>query len=233
MLMTTLRIVYTKENYMSFLGHLELMKLFERVFRYNKLPLKFSEGFNPIPKMTYASPLSVGYSSKAEVMEVQLESEVPLSDILKLNFPDGIKVVDAAYVTSKKSLMASLTHSEYLIKVEFKQSIQQLPIDEWIQDFLNQSEVLYEKKAKNGNMRSLNIIELIDSLKIVYKGEQEMILRAIVQTGSQGSLNPETLVNVMCKHFGIPQEIDNIRVERLQLFFKNEDKLTPLFEMSV
>jgi len=231
--MTTLRIVYTKETYMSFLGHLELMKLFERVFRYNKLPLKFSEGFNPIPKMTYASPLSVGYSSKAEVMEVQLESEVPLSDILKLNFPDGIKVVDAAYVTSKKSLMASLTHSEYLIKVEFKQSIQQLPFDEWIQDFLNQSEVLYEKKAKNGNMRSLNIIELIDSLKIVYKGEQEMILRAIVQTGSQGSLNPETLVNVMCKHFGIPQEIDNIRVERLQLFFKNEDKLTPLFEMSV
>lgn len=231
MLMTTLRIVYTKENYMSFLGHLELMKLFERVFRFNQLPLKFSEGFSPIPKMTYASPLSVGYSSKGEVMEVQLESEVPLEKIKSLNFPEGIEVIDAAYVNSKKSLMASLSHSEYLIKVEFKQNIEQFPIDEWIQAFLNETEVLYEKKAKNGKMRSLNIIELIHSLKIVYKGDREMILRSIVQTGSQGSLNPETLVNVMLKHFGIPQEVDNIRIERLQLLFDEEGKLIPLFEM--
>ncbi|GAB6109592.1 TIGR03936 family radical SAM-associated protein [Fusibacter bizertensis] len=231
MLVTTLRIIYTKENYMSFLGHLELMKLFERVFRFNKLPLKFSEGFNPIPKMTYASPLSVGYSSKGEVMEVQLESEMPLNTILNLNFPEGIKVIDAAYVNSKKSLMASLSHSEYLIKVEFKQSIEQLPVDEWISAFLNQSEVLYEKKAKNGNMRSINIIELIHTLKMVYKSEHELILRAIIQTGSQGSLNPETLVNVMCKHFGIPHEIDNIRIERLQLLYEEENKLLPLFEM--
>ena len=39
--MTTLRIKYTKEKYMSFLGHLELMKLFERIFRFNKLTLKY------------------------------------------------------------------------------------------------------------------------------------------------------------------------------------------------
>ena len=110
--MITLRIVYTKEGYMAFLGHLELMKLFERVFRFNKVPLKFSEGFNPIPRMTFAAPLSVGYSSKYEVMEVLLEKEMPIEQVKTMQFPDGIKVVDASYVQSKKSLMAALSHAE-------------------------------------------------------------------------------------------------------------------------
>lgn len=77
------------------------MKLFERIFRFNKLPLKYSEGFSPIPKMTFASPLSVGYSSKCEIMEVILDKEVPLEHIKNLKFPDGISILDANYVQSK------------------------------------------------------------------------------------------------------------------------------------
>lgn len=227
--MLTLRILYTKEKYMIFLGHLEVMKLFERIFRFNKLPLKYSEGFNPIPKMTFASPLSVGYSSKCEIMEVVLDKEVPLEQVKNIKFPEGIKILDANYVQSKKSLMATLTHAEYLIKVEFIQNIDQLPIDEWIEQFLSKSEVLFEKKAKNGKMRSLNIIEYIHTLKLVFKGENEIILRATLQSGSNGSLNPETLVNVMHENFKMQQEINTIRVEKIGLFYELEGALKPLF----
>ena len=229
--MKTLRIQYTKEKYMVFLGHLEMMKLFERIFRFNKLPLKYSEGFSSIPKMTYASPLSVGYSSKGEIMEVQLEEEVPIDTILSLKFPDGIEVVKAAYVESKKSLMASLSHSEYLIKVDFDQRIEQLPLDEWVEKFLQETEVNFEKKAKNGKMRTLNVIEFIHSLKLIYKGENEIILRTVLQTGSQGSMNPETLVEVMCQYFKITQTISSIRVEKQMLYYSDEQGLKPLFEL--
>ncbi len=231
--MVTLRILYTKEKYMAFLGHLELMKLFERIFRFNKLPLSYSGGFSPIPKMTFASPLSVGYSSKCEIMEVQLDHEVPIESILTMQFPDGIKTVEANYVETKKSLMASLSHSEFLIKVEFKQPIDQLPIDEWISNFLQAGEVTFEKKAKNGNLRTLNVLEFIESLKIVYKVDRDIILRAVLQTGSQGSLNPEKLVEVMCTYFKMTQEIETIRIERLMLFYSDEGILKPLFEMKV
>lgn len=229
--MVTLRLQYTKEKYMIFLGHLELMKLFERVFRFNKLPLKFSEGFNPIPKMTFASPLSVGYSSKYEVMEVQLKEEVPIASILNLAFPEGIKIIQAGYVESKKSLMASLTHSEYLIKVEFKQSIGQLPFAEWIQSFLEAGTIAFEKKAKNGKMRTLNVLEYIRSLHFVYSDDEELILRTIVQTGSQGSLNPETMIRVFMDFFKLPQEIERIQVEKIALYYEENDTLKTLFEL--
>lgn len=229
--MVTLRLQYTKEKYMIFLGHLELMKLFERVFRFNKLPLKFSEGFNPIPKMTFASPLSVGYSSKYEVMEVQLKEEVPIAFILNLAFPEGIKIIQAGYVESKKSLMASLSHSEYLIKVEFKQSINQLPFAEWIQSFLEAGTIEFEKKAKNGKMRTLNVLEYIRSLHFVYSDEEELILRTIVQSGSQGSLNPETMIRVFMDYFKLPQEIERIQVEKIALYYEENDTLKTLFEL--
>lgn len=218
--MITLRIVYTKEGYMAFLGHLELMKLFERVFRFNKVPLKFSEGFNPIPRMTFAAPLSVGYSSKYEVMEVLLEKEMPIEQVKTMQFPDGIKVVDASYVQSKKSLMAALSHAEYLIKVEFNSNIERLPIAEWIDAFTQNNEIVYEKKAKNGKMKQVNINEQIDSFKMVFQSEQEILFRATLQSGSQGSLNPETLVKVLFETFKVPQSIETIRVERIGLFLK-------------
>ena len=195
--------------------------------------MSYSGGFNPIPKMTFASPLSVGYSSQCEIMEVQLDEEVSIESVLTMKFPEGINAVDAKYVETKKSLMASLSHSEFLIKVDFKQPIDQLPIDEWIPNFLQSGEVTYEKKSKNGNVRTLNILELIESLKLVYKMENEIILRAVLQTGSQGSLNPEKLVEVMCIHYQLTQEIDFIRIERLMLFYNDEGTLKPLYEMKV
>lgn len=230
--MTTLRIKYTKEKYMSFLGHLELMKLFERIFRFNKLPLKYSEGFNPIPKMTFASPLSVGYSSKCEIMEVQLEMAVPVQEILSMKFPEGITLLDAKYVNSKKSLMASLSHADYLIKVEFQQSIEHLPMNEWFNKFISAGTVNFEKKAKNGNIRTLNILEYIHTLKLVYQGENDMILSATLQSGSQGSLNPETLVTVMLNFFELPYEVLSIMIERTALHYQDDVNLMPLFEMS-
>lgn len=229
--MVTLRVQYTKEKYMIFLGHLELMKLFERVFRFNKLPLKFSEGFNPIPKMTFASPLSVGYSSKYEVMEVQLKEEVPIESVLNLAFPEGIKIVQASYVETKKSLMASLSHSEYLIKVEFNQNITQLPFSECIQSFLEAGTIEFEKKAKNGKMRTLNVLEYIHTMHYVFSDEEELILRAIVQSGSQGSLNPETLVRVFVDYFKLPQGIERIQVEKIALYYEENNMLKTLFEL--
>jgi len=221
--MLTLRLVYTKENYMKFLSHLELMKLFERIFRFHQLPLKYSEGFNPIPKMTFAAPLSVGYSSLREVMEVQLSEQLPLERVLAIQFPSGIKIIDASYVNTKKSLMAHLSHAEYLIKVDMKKNIEQLPLKEWIEKFLNAETVTIEKKGKNGKMRSLEILPLINRYEIVYQGETETIFRAVLQSGSQGSLNPEALIEAFFGFYQMAHEIQTIQVERRLLLYTDSD----------
>jgi len=68
-----LLIKYTKEDRLKFISHLELIRVIERALRRGNIPLKFSEGFNPHPKISFAAPLSVGVSSQGEYMTVEVE----------------------------------------------------------------------------------------------------------------------------------------------------------------
>lgn len=230
--MQTLRILYTKESYMRFLGHLELMKLFERVFRFNNLPLKFSEGFNPIPRLTFASPLSVGYSSKSEIMEVILNSEISIEQVKNIKFPNGIKVLDAQFVNCKHSLMSKLEYAEYILKVEYDSRVEQLPFKEWTESFVNEKEIFYEKKTKRGTMKAVNAIEQIQDMKLLYNEDNDVVFKVLLQTGSNGSLNPEKLIEIFGSHYKLNQKVVNIDVERLGLYFTKNGNLTNLYELS-
>lgn len=230
--METLRIVYTKQKYMRYLSHLELMKLFERVFRFQKLPLKFSEGFNPHPKMTFAAPLSVGFSSQAEIMEVQLNDKVDLDHVVQMKFPDGIEISKAKYVESKKSLMASIDFSEYMIRIDFNASIQEYPFEERAESFLNQEAVNYEKKTKKGTMKTVNALALVERFSVVFKEENELILRAtLASSSSAGSLNPELLAKLFLDFCKNEKEIEQIEVERINMFMKSDKNLISLYEL--
>lgn len=225
--MVTLRIKYTKENYMKFLGHLELMKLFERVFRRHKYPLKFSEGFNPHPKMTFASPLSVGYSSKCEIMEVALTRELTIEEVKRTVFPDGIKILDALYVDTKKSLMGSIDASEYFINV----ATDQVPetVEDSLGQFLSQDHIFYEKLNKKGKAREVDAKSQINSASIIYKDAKEFTLRCDLQTNSQGNLNPELFVKLFFEFMGKQEDQFSVEVERINMFDENHN---PLFMMS-
>ncbi|GAU77426.1 TIGR03936 family radical SAM-associated protein [Fusibacter sp. 3D3] len=230
--METLRIVYKKQKYMKFLSHLELMKLFERVFRFHKLPLKFSEGFNPHPKMTFASPLSVGFSSQSEIMEVQINHKIDIETITQMQFPEGIEILKAKYVTNEKSLMASIDFSEYIIRIDFKSTLEFNAYEEKVESFLNQSEVNYEKKTKKGTMKTVNALELIKGFSVVFKEANELILRAtLASSSSAGSLNPELFAELFLNFCKNEKEIDHIEVERINMFMDQNSSLVSLYEL--
>ena len=95
-----LRLRFKKEGLARFISHLDLMRTFERAFRRAELPIAFSQGFNPRPKMTFASALSVGISSSSEYLDVEFSEDVSASDVaLTLNpaLLDGIKVTDVKW----------------------------------------------------------------------------------------------------------------------------------------
>ena len=106
-----------------------------------------------------------------------------------------------------------------------------MPFAEWIQTFLEAGTIEFEKKAKNGKMRTLNVLDYIRTLNFIFSDEDELILRTILQTGSQGSLNPETLVRVFMDYFKLPQEIERIQVEKLALYYEENGVLKTLFEL--
>ena len=118
--MNKLRFCFSKGEDVKYIGHLDLIEVFDRAFRRAKMPLSFSSGFNPRPKLTFAHPLAVGITSIGEVGEIELENHMDPADfIAKMNnaLPQGIRILSAEYVEETKSLMAQVVSSEYKVSL--------------------------------------------------------------------------------------------------------------------
>lgn len=94
----TVRIVYSKGGAMTYVSHLDVQRTFMRAIIKSKLPVYYTEGFNPIPKLTFASPLSVGVSGEKEFAQIKLVRDVSGAEVvekLRSAMPADIKILDA------------------------------------------------------------------------------------------------------------------------------------------
>ncbi len=91
-----IRIAFTKHGKVRFVSHRDVARAFERAFRIEALPLAFTQGFSPRPKVSFGLALSVGHESDAEFLDVELAEPValdPLGPALSAALPEGIDVV--------------------------------------------------------------------------------------------------------------------------------------------
>ncbi len=98
------RLRYTKRGKVRFLGHRDLARNLERAFRVTRLPLAFSEGFSPHPKISFGLALTTGFESDAEYLDVDFREAVDLEALpaaLSTELPEGITVADAAWLDDR------------------------------------------------------------------------------------------------------------------------------------
>ena len=96
--MKSVRIWYRKEGAAKYMSHLDLVRVMGRVFHRAGIPLWYTEGFNPIPKLTFASPLSVGCGGENELAQFKLTEDADdkaILERLKAAMPEGITVKEA------------------------------------------------------------------------------------------------------------------------------------------
>src|SRR5688572_17931165 len=89
-----LRIRYAKVGRIRFIGHRDLARVWERALRRAELPVAYSQGYSPHPRISFGLALSTGYESTAEYLDVEVEGEVPvdgLVDRLGQHLPDGVE----------------------------------------------------------------------------------------------------------------------------------------------
>lgn len=114
-----LRLRFTKTGRVRFIGHLDLVRVWERAVRRAGLPLEFTAGFSPRPRMHFGLALPTTFASTAEYLDVDLSEDAdPAATAAELNLvlPGGIDVVAAAEVDpAAESLQAAVTVSEYLV----------------------------------------------------------------------------------------------------------------------
>ncbi len=116
-----LRLRYTKNGKIRFIGHRDVARIFERSLRVAGVPVAYSEGFSPRPKLSFGLALSVGYESDNEYLDVVASESVDLGHVLdRLGsaLPTGIELREVGEVErSKTSLMEAVTSCDWEIDV--------------------------------------------------------------------------------------------------------------------
>lgn len=217
--MTKVRLKFEKGESVRYISHLDLMRLFARAIKRAKVPVKFSQGFNPHPLISIAFPLSVGIAGNEEYIdfEVTIESDVKLIiDSLNNNLPKGVRILDGEYIDNNK-FFDSITKGEYDIKIYFINKPDDL--EDKIEEYLKKENIEVEKKGKKRGRKVIKSVNIRpDIFEFIIEDIKENVLycRGVLSTGQAKTLNPNIFIASLEKYIdGL--EIDYAIITRKRL----------------
>jgi len=188
-----IRILFAKNENMRFTSHLDLQRTWERTFRRADLPISYSLGYNPRPKINLASALPLGFTSENEVLDAILEYSLPIPEIcLKLNLalPPGLQFSQVEEVDiHAASLQSQLIAAVYLITF-----LDPFPdISKRLDEFLAKDSLIRERRGKTYDLRPL--IETLIRFEEDDLGHQRVLTRLTAKEGATG--RPEEVIDAM------------------------------------
>ena len=201
-----IRITFQKLGALRYTGHLDLHKLWERAARRAELPLAYSQGFHPQPKMNIAAALPLGFSSRCEVLDMRLEHDIQLDGLvekLQGTLPTGIQVTSVESVDERApTLQTQVVSAEYevsLAEADFGSEVKRK-----IESVLTSESIVRTRREKEYDLRPL--IEALDLL------DGKILMKLAAREGATG--RPEEVLDML----GIAFE--DTRIERTRLIFQ-------------
>lgn len=188
--MVKYRLEFSKSGETKFVSHLDLVRLFSRVFKRAELPLAYSEGFNPHPKMSIGVPLSVGVTSECELLDAEFYAEVDAEEVkerLNAVMPLGIAITRARRLEQGAAKLSSVAWAKYRIVLHGADVSEQK-----LEDFMARDTIEVEKKTKRSE-KLTDIKPDIASVRRLEAGTLEMELA----TGSAANLKPDVVLGAM------------------------------------
>lgn len=185
----SIRIAFRKTGSLQFISHLDLMRTMKKVFVRSGVPIWYTEGFNPHPKMVFALPLSIGTESICEKMDIKLKEEMPADEIRRrLNEALTEELhVDAVYLPERK--FSEIGWAKYVVTYEKDVTA--------AKDLFSGSYVV-TKQTKSGETQ-IDIVPLIRSVSF-----SENTVTAYLSAASDSYLNPEHLARAVAQHCDAP-----------------------------
>lgn len=227
--LANIRTKFRRSDEVKFISHLDLMMVFERAIRRARLPIAYSQGFNPHPGMVFGLPLSVGVTSDAEYGDFEItDDELSINEFverLNAQLPQGLEILSAKARQSKQNIMASIAASEYVVVVGTKSDCTEKNIKSSIHSYLEQEEIIALKKTKSG-IKDTNIKDMIFDLNFELQPCNTFnIIKFImlVSAGSKANLKPDLLIESLFDFLKFDFKID--RIHRTKLFVKAQDQL--------
>ena len=205
-----IRVKFAKTEPMRFTSHLDLYRAWERLLRRADVPLVFSQGFNPRPRIQLAAPLPLGITSSCEIIDIwmsdnQLDLQTLRTRIIQVQ-PPGIEVHGVEYIDPKFPPLQKKVHAaEFSVALLDPTS----NLDRKIATLLNSESILRQRRGKSYDLRPL-----INDLSLV-PGQDIAPIQLFMQLSAQesGTGRPEEVLLAL----EIPPE--NTRIERIRLLY--------------
>jgi radical SAM-linked protein len=201
-----LRVWFGKQGDMALLGHLDLMRLFDRVVRRASLPVAYTGGFHPTPRIMIASALPLGATSNGEIVDFELTERVNIETFqekLVRELPTDIPIYRLAEIDLKSPAATQvLAAAEYLITVTRMNAATPAQWQDWIDAILAKEEIWLEQTTKSGKTQLVNSRDRLFKLALVEiqdsTTESTAILRYLGSCRNDGvSLRPEQILSML------------------------------------
>ena len=211
-----LRITFSKSGALRYTGHLDLQATWERTIRRAGLPLAYTQGFHPGPRIQIASALPLGFLGHAEIVDIWLNEPGdltgrPYADMLQPVAPPGLGIVSVEQVdVNGPALQTQVLSAEY--QVTLLEAVDRSGLERKVAEALKVASLPRERRGKPYNLRVL--VESLELLPADATGTLRLRMVLAAHEGATG--RPEEVLDVL----GIP--FDMTRIERVRLILKND-----------
>ncbi len=227
-------IEFEKIGNIKYISHLDMQRLFKRGFKSASIPIEYSQGYNPHPKMGFAQPLSLGYTASKEYIEFEtselIDEEQALMKLREL-MPDGINLIELSSIDNfkikpTKSMAASVVGAVYSVSLPIIYRIRYKDIEKLVEDYLSQPEIIAKKREKKTKkMVDKDIKNQIHWIKVIpgnsmFQDNKNIVLCMELDSGSASNLSPEQVISSFTEFSDLYLPREEIEVNRDYLIFE-------------
>ncbi len=210
------RIKFKKEGNLRFIGHLDVMRHFQKVMRRARIPIAFTAGYNPHMIMSFASPLGIGLTSQGEYFDIELAGHISSAEaVRRMNAvtAEGMEVISFRQIAEEKKMtaMAIASAADYLVGCKCREN-GAVFTQERITGFLGQQEIVVTKQTKRSEQEA-DIRPLIYQMELTKEG-----IYLQLAAGSAQNLKPELVMSALCRFAGIDEASMTWPRRRLEMY---------------
>ena len=222
-----IRIKFRKWGSMKFIGHLDMMRYFQKVMRRADVDIRYSEGFSPHQIMSFAAPLGVGITSDGEYFDIEVHSTKSSAEMItdmNKTMVDGVEITGyVALPDNAKTAMSIVAAADYVLSYKEGYEVP-FSVEEWkshvAELFTNQKAFTIIKKTKKSE-REVDLKPLVYAFDVIEEnGKPAFYIN--VSTGSVDNIKPELLLASMYEKLGLEYNESAIAIHRKDVYAVDE-----------
>ena len=204
-----IRIKFRKTGIMKFIGHLDVMRYFQKAIRRADVEICYSGGFSPHQIMSFAAPLGVGITSNGEYVDIEVHSTGTTAEMLeRLNavMAEGFEIAEYKLLPdTAANAMSSVAAADYTLTFRPGYEPEEESAEEWFKKltaFFDQPQVMVLKKTKKGE-KEMDLKPLIYDLGVIAgndAAQSQLFMK--ISTGSASNIKPELLLDAYYEALG-------------------------------